>query len=109
MQVVVRIRTAAETRVLPGRRANRRLASLAASLLLPLALFCFFVCGWRWSYDLGWTASFLARAGVLSHWQVWFVTGAGLQFLAVRLAGYAEPDRRAGAWARLLRKPHPGS
>ena len=94
MRIIVRIRTSPERRVRRSRRPNRRLAHLGAALAVPVALFCFFVCGWRWGYDLGWTRRFLNLEGILSHWQIWFVAGGLLQLLAVRLARYAEPDRR---------------
>ena len=94
MRIVLRIQTRPEKRIVRGRRPNRRLAYLGASLLLPLALFCFFICAWRWSYELSWTDEFLAPEGVLSHWQVWFLAAGVLQVLAVGLARYAEPDRR---------------
>ncbi len=64
---------------------------MAASLCWPLALFCYFVCVWRWSFDLSWTERFLVADGLLFHWQVWCVAGAALQFLAVRLSHYAGP------------------
>jgi hypothetical protein len=89
MRLVVRIRTAGEKAIVPGRRPNRRLALLGAMLLGPLALFCFFVCLWRWSYELSWTREFLVAEGALTHWQVWFVAGGVLQGLAMLLARYA--------------------
>ena len=57
----------------------------------PLAIFCIFVCGWRWSYDLSWSDRFLVNNGVLFHWQVWFVAAALLHLIGVGLARYAEP------------------
>ena len=93
MRVILRIRTAPEKRLVPGRRPNRRLASLGISLVSPLALLCFAVCLWRWSYDLAWTGRFLVDSGILFHWQVWFIAGALLQLLVVWLGRYAELSR----------------
>lgn len=92
MRIIVRIRTAPEKTIVRHRRPNRRLASATASLLLPVALFCFAVCLWRWSYDLSWTGQFLVSNGLFSHWQSWFLMGGVLQILAVKLARYAGPE-----------------
>ncbi len=94
MRVVLQIRAQPERRVRRNGRPNRRLAHVGAALILPLALFCFFICAWRWSYDLSWTGHFPLMDGILSRWQVWFFAGTVLQALAVRLARYAEPERR---------------
>ena len=75
-------------------RPNRHLALLGSSLLLPLSLFCFLICVWRWCYELAWTPEFLVVDGVLSHWQVWCFGGVALHVLAVRLGRYGEPARR---------------
>ena len=92
MRVILRIQTGAERTVVRGRRPNRRLAELGATLLWPLALFCASICVWRWSYDLAWTGQFPFLAGLASHWQVWFVAGGSLHLMAFRLRRYAGPS-----------------
>src|SRR5712692_9642057 len=92
MRVILRIETSPERTVVRGRRPNRRMADLGASLLWPLALFCAMICGWRWSYDLAWAGQFPFLEGMASHWQVWFVSGGALHLLALRLRRYAGPD-----------------
>ena len=93
MRVVLRIQTSPEKRLSRSGRPNRRLAHLGASLVWPLAIFCLFVCGWRWSYDLAWTGRFLVTDGVLFHWQVWFVAAALLHLLGIKLARYGGSER----------------
>ncbi|MBI3666634.1 MAG: hypothetical protein HY236_10505 [Acidobacteria bacterium] len=107
MRIVLRIRTAPEKCVVRGGWPNRRQAHVGASLLLPLALFCFFLCAWRWSFELSWTNDFLVKEGVLSHWQVWFGGGALLQIVAVWLARYAEPGPRRTPGAPTARAQEP--
>lgn len=91
MRVVARIHTKPEVCIRRDRKPNRHLAAIGGSMALSLALLCFLVCAWRWSYELSWTSRFLVTGGVLSHWQVWFLAGGLLQALAVKLAHYAEP------------------
>ncbi len=91
MRVILRIQTDREKAIVRGRRPNRRLADLSASLIWPLALVCAAICAWRWSYDLAWTSQFPFPQGIASHWQVWFVTGGVLHLLALRLRRYAGP------------------
>ncbi|HYM12668.1 MAG TPA: hypothetical protein VEU62_18160 [Bryobacterales bacterium] len=100
MRVTLRIRTAPEKWIVRSRRPNRRLAYLGASVFWPLALCSFFLCLWRWSYDLAWTARFPIPAGVFSHWQIWFLAGTLLQVVAVRLVQYAETESAEAAVAR---------
>lgn len=96
MKVIIRLRTASETLVVPGRRANRRLAGETASVLAFAAMAGFVVCGWRWGNDLQMFDSFPFVEGVFSRWQVWFGLGLALQTLSSALANYgkhaARPD-----------------
>jgi hypothetical protein len=110
MRVVIRI-TGSEKSLREDRRPNRGLAALAAAVFWPFGVVCFLVCGWRWAFDLDWTARFLIDEGVFSHWQPWFVAGTLWQVLAVTLRRYAEGGEAAAsdavAAAELLRKELP--
>ena len=87
--MVVRIRFG-HGPVVSGRRGkNRRLATLAASLLTMLSI-CFASLGaWRLGQDLGWAGDFAVGSGLLSHWLVWFGLAAAAQYASWRSAGYA--------------------
>ncbi|GEM_PF-5363650 len=98
MRVTLRIRTGREKQIVRNRPPNRRLAHAAASLLWPFALFSFFLCAWRWAYELGWLGRFLLSGGALCHWQIWFMAGAVSQAAAVRLGHYAA--RPLEAWVQ---------
>ena len=93
MRVALRIRTSGETRVHPHRRVNRHLASFGASVILPVALFCFLMCAWRWGYELSWTGRFPVGRGLLAHWQTWFVFGVVWQAVGMWLWRYANVTR----------------
>ena len=90
MKTVVRIRTAPEKSIGRTTNPNRHLAHFTAAMILPLALFCFSICVWRWGYELSWTSQFPIREGMFAHWQTWFVGGTLLQIVATRLARYAD-------------------
>lgn len=94
MQIVLRIRTPRAKPVERGRRPNRRLALLGASLLLLGGWLSLGVCLWRWAFELGLSGGFPIPDGLLSHWQVWFLGGVGLNIAGVSLARYAEPSGR---------------
>lgn len=98
MRVTLRIRTGPEKQIVRNRPPNRRQAHAAASFLWPLAFFSFFVCAWRWAYELGWLGHFLLPGGALCHWQIWFTAGAVSQTAAVRLGHYAA--RPLDAWVQ---------
>ena len=88
MRVVLRLRTASETVVVPGGRANRRLAGGIAPVLGLAAMAGFAVCVWRWGNDLQMFESFPFVEGFFSRWQVWFGLGLLLQTLSSALASY---------------------
>ena len=88
MRVVIRLRTASETSVVPDRRPNRRLAGSAASVLAAAAFAGFSVSVWRWGNDLQMFESFPFADGVFSRWQLWFGLGLLLQTLSAALANY---------------------
>ncbi len=89
MRVIIRLRTASETAIAPGRRPNRRLADGIAPLLGAVALGGFAVCVWRWGNDLHLLHAFPFAEGILSRWQVWFGLGLLFQALSATLANYA--------------------
>ena len=103
MVVVIRIR-GVETKLRDDGRPNRGLALLGSALAWPLGVVCFFLCAWRWAFDLRWIGLFLVSSGVFSHWQVWFMLGMTWQVLAVSLKRYGEGTSDAVAPAELLRK-----
>lgn len=89
MRVILQIRTSPGKTIVRSRRPNRQLAELGASLLWTMALFCVLLCVWRWGYDLSWVERFPFPEGIVSHWQIWFVTGGLLHWMAVGLRRYA--------------------
>lgn len=103
MRVVVRIQ-GTERKLRRDWRPNRGLALLGSALAWPLGVVCFFLCAWRWAFDLTWVGLFLVTGGVFSHWQVWFVLGMTWQVLAMTLKRYGEETSDAVAAAELLRK-----
>ena len=103
MTVVIRIR-GTEKKLRPDGRPNRGLALLGSALVWPLGVVCFFLCAWRWVFDLRWVGLFLVTGGVFSHWQIWFTAGMVWQVLAVTLKRYGEGASDAVASPELLRK-----
>lgn len=57
-----------------------------ATLLRPAALTAIVFGVWRLTSDLSWTKQFPIPSGLFSHWQVWLVLGALLQFAASNLS-----------------------
>ena len=110
MRVIVRIQ-AREKKLREDGRPNRGLAALGSAITAPMALVSFFLCAWRWAVDLEWFPGFLVAEGMLSHWQMWFVSGTVWQALAVMLRRYAESGEADGseavASAEFLRKELP--
>jgi len=47
---------------------------------------------WRLGADLGFARSFAVHTGILSHWQVWLAISVAIQFLAVVLNRYGNPE-----------------
>ena len=47
---------------------------------------------WRLGSDLGFARAFAIRSGILSHWQVWLAISVAIQFLAVLLNRYGNPE-----------------
>lgn len=54
-------------------------------MLMPLCAIAYALALWRIGEDMGWARSFAIRRGLLSHWQVWFGIGVGLQMLIYTL------------------------
>ncbi len=106
MRVILRVRTASETAIVPGRPANRRLAGETAPLLGLAAIAGFAVCAWRWGNDLQMLESFPFVEGVFSRWQVWFGLALLLQTLSALLGSYgrqaARQEVRVPAGTRTL-------
>jgi hypothetical protein len=105
MRVVIRRR-------LTQREANRtehpigHLAARTGLAVQWLAINCFAVCVWRWSFDLGLLQSFPAEAGLFARWQMWFAAGAILQIFALLLARCARNFQQSEAGGRLGRSLH---
>ena len=89
MRLVIRLRTRLETKMIPRRRPNRRLAAAGMGVFRALSLNGFGLCVWRWLFDFDLVKAFPFHQGVLSHWQIWFLCGAVLQLMAQGLAKYA--------------------
>ena len=89
MRLVILLRTRLETKMIPPRRPNRRLAAAGIGVFRALSLNGFGLCFWRWLFDLDLVRAFPISSGRLSHWQTWFLCGAVLQLMAQGLAKYA--------------------
>jgi len=64
-----------------------------SALLTPAALMSSAMALWRLAADRKWTGEFSIASGVFSHWQVWLVFAALLQFTAWALNRYGrDPD-----------------
>ena len=114
MRVILRLRTASETVIVPGRPANRRLAGGTAPVLGLAAIAGFAVCAWRWGNDLQMLESFPFVEGVFSRWQVWFGLALLLQTLSSLLGSYGrqaarQPVRPGGSPHTLKSLPSPQS
>jgi hypothetical protein len=96
--MVVRIRFGRGPAVSGRAGKNKRMATLAASVLTLISLGCTALTMWRVGTDLEWAGDFVIPSGLLSHWQVWAGFAAAIQYLAWRLNRYAkslaapEPD-----------------
>lgn len=60
------------------RDANRQAASVAAALLMPIALLALALGLWRLTVDLDPTVQFPISQGLFSHWQVWMAVAGAL-------------------------------
>jgi hypothetical protein len=74
-----------------SRRAvkNRRLATLAASVLTLTSISCGSLAIWRIGTDLEWAGDFVFPSGLLSHWQIWMGAAIAVQYVGWRLSRYA--------------------
>ena len=100
----VRFRFGAGRRVSRRRGKNRRLASSAAALLVPIALMAYVLGFWRLASDLGLAGEF-AIEGVFSHWQLWIAAALGLTFAASALNRYGRSGEAEGS---PMPAPFPG-
>ena len=57
-----------------------QVALALAALFAPSALLAFTVCFWSFAAELGLVGEFYVRAGIFSHWQVWFALAGALPF-----------------------------
>jgi hypothetical protein len=105
MRVMVRLRTAPERKLMPGRRPNRGQALMFALALAGSGLLCFAICLWRWCFDLELVAFFPLQQGMLSRWQVWFGLGLAFHLMASPLVSYAVGGSRAEPIDRRLQLP----
>ena len=92
--MVVRIRLGVGARLQKKQRKNRHVALALAALITPVAVMASVLALWRLAADLKFTGDFPIAQGLFSHWQVWTVTGAALQFCAILLNRYGKPDGR---------------
>ncbi|MGA2602167.1 MAG: hypothetical protein ABSH09_34815 [Bryobacteraceae bacterium] len=88
----VRIRFQHGPTVRQKARKNRHVALASAALLTPAAVTAFVLSMWRLGADLGFARSFAVHTGILSHWQVWLAISVAIQFLAVVLNRYGNPE-----------------
>jgi hypothetical protein len=95
--MVLRIRFGTGPKVGKKTRPNQRLALAVASLLTPAAAVTAVLAFWRIAADLDWTGSFAISAGFFSHWQVWLVAAALLQFCAYMLNRYAKTGQTSAS------------
>jgi hypothetical protein len=93
--MVVRIRFGKGPKVARKRGKNQRVALTVASLLTPAAFTASVLALWRIAAGLNWTNSFAFPTGILSHWQVWLASAAGLQLCARLLNRYGKGGDRA--------------
>lgn len=105
MRLVLRLRTAPEGRMVPGRRPNQRLALGSAVFLGGSAVAGFLLCVWRWGLQFRMVDTFPFSQGFFSHWQTWFAAGLLLQALSTMLSNYARrPSVEPAVGRRPLRK-----
>jgi hypothetical protein len=90
--MLVRIRLRHGPTVRQKARKNRHIALASAALLTPAALTAFVLSMWRLGADLGFARSFAIHTGILSHWQVWLAISVAIQFIAVVLNRYGNPE-----------------
>jgi len=95
--MVLRIRFGAGPKVVKKPRRNQRLALALASLLTPAAALTAVLALWRIAADLNWTGSFAISSGLFSHWQVWLLLAAFLQFCSRVLNRYAKSGQTAAS------------
>jgi len=92
--MVVRIRLGRGAKLQRKQRKNQHVALALASLITPVAVMALVLAVWRLAADLKCTGDFPIAQGLLSHWQIWMVACATLQFCAILLNRYGKPDQR---------------
>lgn len=92
--MIVRIRLGQGPTVQRRRHKNRHVALAVAALLTPSAVMACVLAFWRLTADFNLTAGFPIGDGLFSHWQVWFVTAAIIQFCATVLNRYGRAQAR---------------
>jgi hypothetical protein len=95
--MIVRIRFGKGAKVGKGRRKNKRLAAVVATLLSPAAVTAAAFAVWRITADLNLTRSFAITSGFFSHWQVWLGAAALLQVCSRLLNRYAKAGDAAAS------------
>jgi hypothetical protein len=93
--MIVRIRFGKGAKVEKGRRKNKRLAAVAATLLNPAAVTAAAFAVWRITADLHLTRSFAIASGFFSYWQVWLGAAAVLQVCSRLLNRYSKSGSTA--------------
>ena len=86
--MVVRLRFGRGLLVQRKKRKNRRAALGVGALLTPAALMASVLGLWRLAADLSWTGAFGIASGPFSHWQVWLLLAAFLQYCSWALNRY---------------------
>jgi hypothetical protein len=85
--MIIRLRFGQGRAVGKHKGKNRHIALAANAILLPVAVMFYVLGVWRLASDLNLARPFTVT-GILSHWQVSMLIGAGLHFCARRLMRY---------------------
>jgi hypothetical protein len=93
--MVVRFRFERGRQVQRRKGKNRRLALALSALLTPAAVMASALGLWRLAADMKWTGEFGIASGLFSHWQVWLVFAALLQYIAWALNRYGRDHDQA--------------
>ena len=88
----VRIRFGKVSRVRRHRNSGRRFALVMSSLLTPCAFVAGVLGAWGIAADLKTAAAFAISAGPFSHWEIWLLAAAGLQFCSHMLKRYGRNE-----------------